>query len=192
MSKFPDLWKYDGLWVMIYIHTLDWNLPMFWMRAAHGYFLPGQQFLQCRACIVAWSRQWWWRWRPSSLCLGDETPLCHWSGSYSTCKESGSNSRISSCSLHVIVLFVKHFGSTWLVDLTYLDKYHQNVEGCIEITTTLDSQDCFKTYHQHLCPPFHCVGGGAGRSIYSWSWWPMPVLWLADENAGSVSQPSDS
>lgn len=82
-------------------------------------------------------------------------------GSYSTCKESGSNSRISCCSLHCIVLFVKHFGSTWLVDLTYLDKYHQNAEGCIEITTTLDSQDCFKTSnHQHLCPPFHCEGGG--------------------------------
>lgn len=86
-------------------------------------------------------------------------------GSYSTCKESGSNSRISCCSLHFIVLFVKHFGSTWLVDLTYLDKYHQNAEGCIEITTTLDSQDCFKTSnHQHLCPPFHCEGGG-GRAV---------------------------
>lgn len=111
MSKFPDLWKYDGLWIMIYIHTLDWNLPMFWMRAAHGYFLPGQQFLQCRACIVAWSRQWWWRWRPSSLCLGDETPLCHWSVATVLAKNQGPTAEypaaaciLSFCLSNILVL----------------------------------------------------------------------------------------
>ncbi len=70
-----------------------------------------------------------------------------------------------ACSLHFNVLFVKHFVLLGYFRSNIFDKYHQHVEGCIEITTTLDSPDSFKiSNHQtRLCPPFHSVGeGGQG------------------------------